>query len=119
MRRPLGITIVCLVLGWLTIGAVGNSYLILAGEFGLPWYHGVLAAAYGVSTLSACVGLWRMNVQGLYWLRAWMIICFVLILATVPVFGIPLGGALFILALQLVVSWVLNRYVGGHVQRVA
>jgi hypothetical protein len=119
MRRPFGITILCLALGWLTIAGFGNSYLILAGEFGVPRYHGMLAAAYGASTLFACVGLWRMKVRGLYWLRAWMLICFVLILTTVPVFGIPLGGAAFILAVQLVVSWALNRYVSGHVQRVA
>jgi hypothetical protein len=119
MRRPLGITILCLALGWLTIGAFGNSYLIIAGELGLPWYHGILAVAYGVSTLLACVGLWRMRVQGLYWLRAWMLVCFVLILATVPVFGIPLGAAAFIVAVQLGISWLLNRYVSGRVQRVA
>jgi hypothetical protein len=119
MRRPLGITIICLAFAWLTLGALGNSYLILTGEFALPWYHGILPVAYGIATLLACVGLWRMNIQGLYWLRAWIVICLALILTTVPVFGIPLGGAVLILVVQLAVSWALNRYVSGHVQRVA
>jgi hypothetical protein len=125
MRRPVGITILCVALAWLTLAGIGNAYLLLTGQFGLPRYHGVLAAAYAISTLFACVGLWKMRVWGLYWLRTWMLVCVGMVVAMIPAFGVLEGGFEGILmlvvfcAVVLALFWFLNRYVGGHVRRVA
>lgn len=109
-------TILCVALGWLTAGVLVDSYLIFASDPAL-WYRGVLTVALGLSILLACVDLWRMSVRGLYWLRASMLLCLVVILVDIPTLGIPAGAAVLIVVVQLSVFWALNRYVGGHVQR--
>ena len=124
MRRPGGITVLCLILAWLTFAAAGNSYFILTGQFaGLPVYLGVFAVAYGVSALVACIGLWRMKRWGMYWLRAWMVICLGMFAAMIPslhqiAFGRIVGfGAFIVSAAGL--FWLLHRYVAAKVAPIA
>ena len=116
MRRPGGITVLSLILGWLTLGAAGNAHLILTGQFGgFPNYLGVFAVAYGISALMACVGLWRMKRWGLNWLRAWMLVCLCMIVAMAPsMYQIALDGIFGIAVFFVIVAglfWLLNAYV--------
>jgi hypothetical protein len=65
MRRPAGITILCLVLAWLTLAGIGNAYLILTRQFAdLPMYLGFFAAGYAVAALLTTLGLWQMKMWG-------------------------------------------------------
>lgn len=124
MKRPFGITLLCLLLGWLTLAGVGNAYLILADQAaGLPFYLGFFAVAYAITAFVACVGLWRMKRSGLYGLRAWMIVCLGMLVAMIPSFGgIALGGVLGIFMFVLFVAvlfWLVHRYVVSRLQMLA
>jgi hypothetical protein len=124
MKRPAGITLLCLFLGWLTLAGVGNAYFILTNQFaGLPTYLGFFAAVYAITAFVACVGLWRMKRSGLYGLRAWMIVCLSMLIAMIPSFsGVALGGIVGIFIFSLFVAvlfWLVHRYVVSHLQMVA
>jgi hypothetical protein len=113
----------CLALGWLSIVGVGNCYLLLTGQFaGLPAYLGVFMAAYVLSALFACIGLWRMKMWGLRSLRIWMMVSLSMAIAVIPVFdAFSRGETLAILGFTLLVAllfWVLNRYVASQVSGV-
>ena len=114
----------CLFLGWLTLGAIGNAYLILTGQFaGLPVYLGFFAVAYAITASVACVGLWCMKRWGLYGLRGWMLVCLSMLVAMIPAFaGVALGGVLGIFVFGLFVAvlfWLVHRYVVSYLQMVA
>lgn len=116
MKRPTRITLLCLALGWLSVAGVGNSYLLLTGQFyGLPAYLGLFMAAYAVSAFFACIGLWRMKTWGLLCLRIWMFVSLSMAIALIPALqAFSLGERMAILGFTLFVAilfWVLNRYV--------
>ena len=124
MNRPTGMTVVCLLLGWLTLGATGNAALLLSGLFAslpFPRWLGLFWIAYGVTAGVSTHRLWRMETSGHQWLRAWMAVCVVTGLAMMPVFvdlafgGIAATAAL--LALSLLPLWPLDRYVAAVLRR--
>jgi hypothetical protein len=124
VKRPFGITVLCLVLGWLTLAGAGNAFLMFSGRFeGVPPYLGAFAAAYTVAALIACTGLWQMKAAGLYALRAWMGICVATLLAMIPSFAhFASGGIGGILGFVLFIGflfWLLHTYVSNRVKSVA
>ena len=110
------------MLGWLTLAAVGNAVLLLSGQFEpLPRWFGLFAIAYGVTAAVSVFKLWKMETSGHQWLRAWMAVCVVMLIAMMPIFvNIALGGiaamAAF-LAFVLLLFWMLDRYVSGALAR--
>jgi uncharacterized membrane protein (DUF2068 family) len=123
MKRPTGITIVCLALGWLALAGFVNAFVFLSGiETPMPMYVGFIAAAYGITALVATIGLWRMQKWGLQSLRAWMLVCVVLLFAFVPVFGFMQAPPLMLLLFVTLVAslfWALNRYVSKKLHAAA
>lgn len=114
-KRPVGMTVLCVLLASLSVAGAANAYLILTDQFGgLPIYLGVFAAGYSIAALLACIGLWRMRYWGLYALRTWMGICLAMVAAMTPVFRhIALGGVGGIAGFALmtvVLFWILNGY---------
>ncbi len=124
MKRPLGITFLCLALGWLAIAGVGNGVFIFSGQFGgMPIYLGLFAVAYAITAFLAAVNLWRMKEWGVYVLRGWMIVCLAMFMTMLPTLGhIALGGTLGLVGFAVVVVlmfWLLNGYVTKRVRVVA
>ncbi len=124
MSRPTGMTVVCLLLGWLTLGAAGNALLLLSGLFEplpLPRWLGLLWIAYGVTAGVSAFRLWRMDPSGHLWLRAWIVVCVALSLAIMPVFiNLALGDTavwVALLVLTLLPLWPLHRYVSAALTR--
>ncbi len=116
MKRPRGITVICLVLGWLGFAGVANALTIFAGLFEpLPTYIGFFAVAYAITAVVASVLLWQMKQRGLTWLRYWMAACIATMVAIIPSFGqFALGGYWGLAAFSvfsLVLLWMLNYYV--------
>ena len=75
-----------LLLGWLGIVGISNAWFIFSGqspELGL--IEGIGVSLYAVSSLNACVGLWRMASWAPGALHAWMLVC-VLIFAGYTLF---------------------------------
>ena len=117
MKRPGGITVLCLLLGWLTIGGIANGIAILSGSFPMPRGLGLLALAYVLTAGAAVVNLWRMRPYGLIALRAWMAVCLIFfVMFALVVRDFMLGGYVGGLAFLLVVLW-LFRALDGYVCR--
>ena len=118
MKRPTGITLLSLVLGWLTMAGIGNGWAVLSGSFApLPPVLGYLALAYAATAFTACLGLWRMKNWGLIALRSWMGVCALSLIVFMYIFsemvlGGSLGGLGF-LAFVGVLFWLLHRYVSS------
>ena len=126
-RRPLGITLLSVVLAWLAIAGFGNALVWNSSsvqttqhQVGLNiggWAFTVLALIYGLSALVTSVGLWRMarwagraylswsctaGVLGAYFLWAG--------------FADFFCGALFLVVMILVLA-LGYRYVAGQLSR--
>lgn len=100
-RRPLGATVLALLLGWLGVAAFGNAIALRSASkmSGVPQgsgmahflvaasspLFGVLLLAYGASALIACVGIWR--------LHSWMSQAYIAWLVAVAAFVIWLSLA--------------------------
>lgn len=79
MKRPGGITILSLLLGWLGIVGIMNAWFIFSGQSpDLEPAYGIGAVFYAASSLAACVGLWRMAPWAVRALHAWMLVCVVI-----------------------------------------
>ena len=119
-RRPLGITILSLTLAYLSLAGFGNTVLLLVVDpmpVPVPRWLAVFALAYGITTITASIRLWRMEATGLFWLRAWFVVLVLLNLAfaTIPIFrDNAFGGVVGILGFSLglvVFLWLLDVYV--------
>ncbi len=118
MRRPIGITVLALILGWLSIGGFGNAWVILGtDEPYLPSVLGVLALVYGVVAMALVIGLWRMQPWSIVALRGWMLVCLGTMATFAYTFGVgavPLIWWVAVLVFFLFVValfWWLDRYV--------
>jgi len=123
-QRPVGMTLLCLLLGWLTLSALMNAGFLIP-QLGLPLYltvlMTVLALAYAVTAGAAAVGLWRMRPWGLTAFRAWGLVLLVFMPAFLLVFDVPsqffaspaeaLPLLLAFTAVILLVYWLMHRYV--------
>jgi hypothetical protein len=74
MKRPVGITVLALLLGWLAIGAFVLTMTAEAlAELGIRWQLVRLGAlAYGLCAIVAAVGLWKMRRWGYLAFVAWV-----------------------------------------------
>jgi hypothetical protein len=87
-QRPIGMTLFCLLLGWLALGALMNAALLFP-QLDLPLYMTAVALAYAVTAGAAAFGLWRMRPWGLTAFRAWGLALLVSLLAFIWVFDFP------------------------------
>ncbi len=119
-KRPIGMTILCLGLGWLTLGALGNAaFLMPVAGFPAPMI--ALALAYAATAGAAAVGLWRMRSWGLTAFRAWGVVLLCTMLGMLWTFPLemligerPDEFALLFLATTgviVLVYWLLHRYI--------
>ena len=73
MTRPLGLTLLALVLAWLSLG--GFVVVLWASTIDVRWsFRGpalILGATYGVSALVAAVALWRVRPWAHVPLKVW------------------------------------------------
>jgi len=73
MKRPLGITVISVFLGWEAIAGVAVAFLIFAGQFEpLHIFSGLLSGICGILAGVASVLIWKMRTSGLLFLRLWM-----------------------------------------------
>jgi uncharacterized membrane protein (DUF2068 family) len=109
MRRPIGVTILAIVLATQTYAGVGNAYFIFTGAAWGSRASAFLALVYGLVALVAAVGLWRMY-KWAYWA---VILCSGIIvslgLSFLPFFPIRNGIALLIFV--TITLCYLARYV--------
>lgn len=124
-RRPTGITVTGLLLGWLSIAGFGNALvipntldlaiapeLLRAPSTVVAASLAVAAALYGLTALAAAIGLWRMRSWGPRMFLVWgIVVCglgaLFLIFVRLPT-GTPfVAGAAFMafMALVLLVWW--------------
>src|SRR5262245_3425729 len=85
-RRPLGVTISALALGWLALTGVGNAGTRFSSEPVLA----ILAMIYAVTAGAACVGLWRSRPFGLLAFRAWALSLLLMLLWLGFTWGVPI-----------------------------
>jgi len=126
--RPFGITILALLIGWLSIAGFGNALAIFFGDvnkvFGDLWFvYGLLAVAYGVFAVLACVSLWYMSVQATVALRLWGITCLLMIIIfSIQFQEFVLGGYIGALGFLIFTSLIfigVGKYVRSKIHPVS
>jgi hypothetical protein len=76
MRRPAGITILSLLLGWLAVAGTLNAWFIFSGDVpDLGPIFGTAALIYAACAFLACLALWKMKPWALAALNIWMAVC--------------------------------------------
>jgi hypothetical protein len=123
-RRPVGATILAVVLGWLGVGAILNaivwpalvrgkvSSLSVPEEFGSALFV-VITLAYGISALCAARAVWRLAVSAPNWYLAWLVtlVATFIFLSVVAPGGFDAGAAIVALpvALLALAVWLYVR----------
>ncbi|MDW3094427.1 MAG: DUF2127 domain-containing protein [Gammaproteobacteria bacterium] len=122
MKRPIGITISAIFLGWLTISGFGNAWMIISDQSSeTPKFIGVIAFLYGISALVSAIGLWGMRQWAIYAVRSWMGTCilFLIVFTTLSdnliLGGLP--GALGFFVFITVLFWLFDRYVKSKINQ--
>lgn len=118
MKRPIGFTVLALVMGWLGISAFLNAWAFFTGgEIALPIALLPLMILYGITALATMVGIWKMRYWVLIALKSWMAICGFSLLAMGYYFNtFILGGVLGLLGFVIFIS-VLFAFLYGYVER--
>lgn len=123
MKRPTGITLLSLLLGWLAIVGMVNAWFIFSGDFPhLDPVLGFVALMYAASALSSCIGLWQMKSWAPRALHSWMVICLLIFAGFALGFddfmrgGIPgiIGFAVFIGLFFLGIHRYVQSTLGGE-----
>ena len=121
MNRPIGITLLALLLGWLSIAGFLWAFAVpleeAFGEYDIVMR--VLAFLYGAFALASSVGLFKCK----WWARraawGWMVCCAATMGAFVAIFPISffLGGYLGLVAFGVFVAlifYAIDNYVRKH-----
>ncbi|MEO3427769.1 hypothetical protein AAFN88_02855 [Pelagibius sp. CAU 1746] len=124
-KRPLGATLLSLLMGWLTLSAIGNAMVFPAAGIGWPAYFTVLAVAYAVTAGATAVGLWRMRPWTLTAFRAWGVVLLVLMIVFSFFFQVPqllkadpVGQGILLVATtgtMVLVYWLMHRYIKRYI----
>src|SRR3546814_10458015 len=73
-KRPLGVTLLSLLMGWLTLAAALNAVGFPSQIEGWPVVITVLTIAYAVTAGATTMGLWRMRPWALTAFRIWGVV---------------------------------------------
>jgi hypothetical protein len=124
-KRPLGVTLLSLLMGWLTLAAALNTVVFPSQIEGWPVVITVLTIAYSVTAGATTIGLWRMRPWTLTAFRAWGLVllllmaCFLFFMEFWTIIGMqPLeAGPLFVIFTVTIVLfyWLLHRYIRRRV----
>jgi hypothetical protein len=114
MKRPVGFTIMALILGWLALAGAGNAFVGPAQ--GLLRFF---ALAYAIAACVAAVGLWRMRSWAFAAYLVWAGVVLLTMIAmqlgryrvALPAFA---GFACFVILLL----WLLANYVKRSLNKV-
>ncbi len=118
-KRPVGMVILGLLLGWLSIAGVANALVIFSSEMPpLGTGFGILALVYAATAMAACIGLLAMKPWGLKALHSWMLVCLVLFVTFALQFeDFILGGVMGLLGFGVFVGLLfmgMHRYVSAR-----
>ena len=117
-KRPLGITLFSLAMGWLSFAGLANAattLLVKGSPF--PGYFAIFALAYALAAGATAVGLWRRKAWTLIAFRLWMGTCGIFMATFAFLLGLAAVGAevwpglLAFLAFVLFIFWLLDRYI--------
>ena len=116
MKRPIGITISALVLGWLAMTGFLNGWVILTDlSSELSKSIGYIAIIYGITALLSTIGLWYMKSWSLVAIRSWMGVCLLFLIAPEDtlnkVMQGGIAGMLGFFVFIISVFWLFDRYV--------
>jgi hypothetical protein len=104
LKRPVGLTILALLLGWLALGAFGLTLTAeTLAELHVRWQRVRLGAlVYGLTAVVAAVGLWRQRRWGYLAFLAWIAVMLTAVFWWPAVFPrpvLPWWGALLWVAI--------------------
>ncbi|WP_340116441.1 hypothetical protein [Pelagibius sp. 7325] len=124
-KRPFGVTLLSLLMGWLTLAAALNSVVFPSQIEGWPVVITVLTVAYAVTAGATTIGLWRMRSWSLTTFSSWGVVLLLLMAAFLffidfwTIIGMqPLvAGPHFVIftVTMVLVYWLLHRYIRRHV----
>ncbi len=118
--RPLGISIVCFLLGWLCFAGFANTVMIFFNdEVPIPKWFGFFALAYGITAFIATQKLWKMDSSGVVWFRRWAAVVILTSIAMIPIFSHlalgGIGGMLGFVLFTVAFLWLIDRYISKNV----
>tara|TARA_B100001559_G_C16480806_1_gene613651 strand:- start:1632 stop:2006 length:375 start_codon:yes stop_codon:yes gene_type:complete len=112
MNRPKRITILSLLLGWLSFAGFANCLVMISKGTDNGLLMGVLAGLYGTAALVSSIGLWRLNKWAakafLVWSALVVVMAFVMQTTFVGMPTLQFSGFLVVVILIL---FFLNRFV--------
>ena len=123
VKRPLGITLLSLAMGWLAFAGIANTASIFwSVDSPFPSYLALFTVAYAITAAATMVALWRMRGWAVTAFRSWVAVCVILMLGfTASILFADIAREIALLsvgfdALALLVFWLLDRYIAKKVR---
>jgi hypothetical protein len=116
MKRPVGFTIIAILLGIVAIAGISSAWGMLSGALGdMPLALGIIALVFGIAAAATAVGLWRLDAWVITALRIWMAAFFIFVVTFVylslSMFRDSLPGLAGFLVFLAILFALLDRYV--------
>jgi len=107
-KRPIGFTILAIILWWLTLGGIANAALHMGGM------HPIWPLAYAVTAFVAALGLWKVKAWAFQAFLAWStVVVLVMFVMQHGHFKVPLpmfiGFACFMLVLLSLGAFYIKK----------
>jgi len=117
-RRPRGLTVLALLLAWLSVGAITLALVRPTPTPDLPWtWYQLAAGLYALTAIPAAVGMWRRNSWAPTAFSIWSVAALltgVLPTLTIPM---PLASRWPLAGLVLPIGAVFLVWLGRYVRR--
>ena len=117
-KRPLGLTLLALLLAWLSLGAVILAVVKPTPTPDLPWaWYQLAAGMYALTALPAAVGLWTRSSWAPRAFSIWSVVALlagVLPALTMPT---PLANSVILPVVILLLGAVILLWLGRYVRR--
>jgi hypothetical protein len=115
MKRPIGFTILALVLGWLAFAGVGNA--IFGPAQGIMRFF---AIAYGIAAIMVAIGLWKMKDWAFVAFLTWAgVVVIMMIAMQCWEFRIAMPSFIGFACFVVILLWLLATYVKRTLSRMS
>ena len=113
MKRPIGVTVICVALALLSLAGFGNMYLDLTDGGAFGTVVSVMTLFYGMSALVASIGLWKLKSWSYRAFLVWAAVAMAIGMYETPIssLDVPLLGHITLWFAIGMALWWVARYI--------
>jgi hypothetical protein len=112
MKRPLGISILCFILLWLSVAGFLNGVFLFNKSNIFYLIFSIGGYLYGISALLTAISLWKMKSSSVYFFVSWAVILFIwLLFIQFFILRFPLLNLFAFIVIMSVILILVAKYI--------